>query len=430
MVNINLPSAEFAPFAEQPFTPVIMGADIGTYSLARSFHEAYAVHSIALSRGLYHLCGDSSIITTLVRIDWDTADGFCERLLAVAQALPSSTRPILLACGDWYVELIAKNKKQLQDYFVVPYVDGSLHDALVYKNRFYDMCKTYGVAYPQTQVIDCARTTSVPVIDLQFPIVVKAASTPAYHYVSFEGQRKVFLFDRYQDFATIYQRLIAAGYTNELIVQEYIPGDDTHMNALTCYCDADGITRFACMGQTLLEDPRANGVGNPVAILGRNHPEVVECASRLLKGVGYHGFANFDIKYDGRDDTYKFFEINPRLGRSNYYVTANGCNPVTWIVRDFIENETFSGFIDGVDPARPGLFNLLPKHTLLSYVHDSVLKEEIEQAYVQHRAFNPIAYSAEKHLIRRLYPLLDEYRYAKTMKQESKGSALRSTRCE
>ena len=61
----------------------------------------------------------------------------------------------------------------------------------------------------------------------------------------------------------------------------------------------------------------------------------------LLETIGYVGFSNFDIKYDIRDNRYKFFEINTRQGRSNYYVTGSGFNVARYCVEECYIIKTF-----------------------------------------------------------------------------------------
>lgn len=46
--------------------PVILGGDIGAYSLARAFHEAYGIVPLVLSQAACHMCGDSSILVNRV----------------------------------------------------------------------------------------------------------------------------------------------------------------------------------------------------------------------------------------------------------------------------------------------------------------------------------------------------------------------------
>ncbi len=395
-----------APADGLDFIPVILGSDIATYSLARTFHEAYGITSVALSKGKYHLCGDSCIIHSIYDEDMDEPDGFADRLLRIADELPKK-KLILMACGDWYVDLIMENRAALEERFVIPYIPRELHDSLVFKDRFYETCERFGVPYPKTLVLDCANPPediSQVEIPFEFPIIAKAASTPAYHYVDFEGKKKVFKFDERSQFDEMFRRLVASGYKEKLLVQDFIPGDDTHMRILTCYCDQDSKLRFAAFGQTLMEDPTDNGIGNPVAIINRVNPEVVAHAQRLLEGVGYTGFANFDVKFDERDGSYRFFEINPRLGRSNFYVTAGGNNTVKWIVDDLILDKEFEGVRIANEDGSRALFTVVTKKMLLDYVQDPALRAEVEELYRTGRAVNPIDYDAETHFMRRIYP--------------------------
>ncbi len=174
--------------------------------------------------------------------------------------------------------------------------------------------------------------------------------------------------------------------------------------------------RFAAFGQTLMEDPTDNGIGNPVAIINRVNPEVVAHAQRLLEAVGYTGFANFDVKYDCRDGSYRFFEINPRLGRSNYYVTAGGNNTVKWIVDDLICHRSFEGVRIANEDGSKALFTVVPKALLLSVLSDDELINEVKELYRQGRAVNPIDYKAEERFIRRIYPRIFLSKQAKSFK--------------
>ena len=91
-----------------------------------------------------------------------------------------------------------------------------------------------------------------------------------------------------------------------------------------------------CLGHVLLEEHTPKGLGNHAAIITEYKPELTERFRKMLDDIGYKGFSNFDIKYDQRDNTYRFFEINTRQGRSNYYVTGSGFNVAKYFVEDYI----------------------------------------------------------------------------------------------
>ncbi len=384
------------------FLPIILGGDITTYSLARSFHEEYGVKSVAVSMLKSIMISHSSIIENIVVPDMDSKEHFVQRLIEIAKRYPGK-KLLLMACGDWYVRMIVENRAALEEYYVVPYIGEELLNRLVLKDSFYRICDEVGVPYPKTFVYDCKDPQPLD-FDFSYPVIAKPASSAAYHYAKFEGKKKVFRMKSEEELSAMLDKLRASGYDYKFLIQDTIPGLDYNMRILTCYCDRHGKVRFFSSGHVLLEDNAAMGVGNPVAIINDVNREIMENAKRLLEHVGYTGFANFDIKYDERDGSFRFFEINTRLGRSNFYVTGSGFNAVKWIVDDLIYEKDFDDepvIADNED----SLYTVVPKDVLVNYVKDDALRQRVKELYAKGCVHDPLSYRGERNLIRRLYPI-------------------------
>ena len=332
----------------------------------------------------------------------DSKEHFVQRLIEIAKRYPGK-KLLLMACGDWYVRMIVENRAALEEYYVVPYIEEELLNRLVLKDSFYRICDEVGVPYPKTFVYDCKDPQPLD-FDFSYPVIAKPASSAAYHYAKFEGKKKVFRMKSEEELSAMLDKLRASGYDYKFLIQDTIPGLDYNMRILTCYCDRHGKVRFFSSGHVLLEDNAAMGVGNPVAIINDVNREIMENARRLLEHVGYTGFANFDIKYDERDGSFRFFEINTRLGRSNFYVTGSGFNAVKWIVDDLIYEKDFDDepvIADNED----SLYTVVPKDVLMNYVKDDALRQRVKELYAKGCVHDPLSYKGERNLIRRLYPI-------------------------
>lgn len=392
--------------------PVILGGDIGAYSLARAFHEAYGIVSLVLSRCHSHMCGDSSILVNEVVPDLERRDVLLATLHDIAET--HGHRPLLLlGCGDWYVRMIVEAREQLEDAYIIPYIDEDLLNRLVLKDSFYGLCEEVGVPVPRTVLYDPADDPTALALPFSFPVVAKPASSAAYHYAEFPEKRKVFFPETRHELNGTLEAVRASNYEGKFLVQERIPGDDTFMRILTTYSDRTGRVRFAAFGQTLMEDPRPMGVGNPLAIVSRRNDAIIADAVRLLETVGYTGFANFDIKIDPRDGSYRFFEINTRLGRSNFYVTAAGHNVARWLVEDLVEHRVFADEMI-VARGRESLYAVVPKPVLLGAIDDPALRAEVRDLYKLGCDADPLDYRAERRLRRRLYPLVFAVKQGRT----------------
>ncbi len=384
--------------------PVILGADIGVYALARSFHEAYGIRSIVLSGAALGPVARSRIIDNVLLGPDATPETLVDRLVALAGEHPGR-RLVLLANSDWLVRVVVRHRARLEPHYIVPFLSADLLDRISDKATFAEICDDLGIAVPRTIVQDFARAGEggwrpLPV-DLDYPLIAKAASSADYQDVHFVGKKKVFEIASPAELDALWVSLAAAGFRGRFVVQDLVPGDDTHMRSITAYVDSRGSITLICSAHVLIEEHTPSGLGNPAAMITQRIEPMLEQARQFLTSTGYVGFANFDVKVDPRDGTYRFFEVNPRIGRNNYYLTAAGANPMPFLVSDRVDGVAVVPVV--VD--REVLYSILPHRLLLRYVLDPALNARVRALVRSGDVVHPLRYRGDRSLRRRAYVL-------------------------
>ena len=91
--------------------PVLLGGDINCYSVARAFHEAYNVKSIAYGRYFLGATKNSKIIDFRIDKRIDEKEECLKVLLDLKDEYKdTNTKLILMGCTDAYAEFIIDNK--------------------------------------------------------------------------------------------------------------------------------------------------------------------------------------------------------------------------------------------------------------------------------------------------------------------------------
>ena len=284
-------------------------------------------------------------------------------------------------------------------------------ERLIDKESFYKVCEEYGLDYPKTYI--CTKETKNN-LDLPFnyPIVVKPADSVLYFETHFEGKKKAYIIESEEEYKNVVNTIYSTQYDKNLIVQEYIPGDDTSMRVLNCYVDKDSKVSMMCLGKVLLEDCTPTLIGNYVAIQNDYNEEIFEKYKVFLEKLGYRGFANFDMKYDKRDNKYKVFEINIRQGRSSFFVTGCGNNLAKYLVEDLVYGKNLPTEIADKEHLWLGV----PKKLVLKYLDDSKLKEDVNRLIRENKYSFTLYYDKDSNLKRKLR-VFSYYRgYNKTYK--------------
>ncbi|GAA2514730.1 D-aspartate ligase [Rarobacter incanus] len=384
-----------------PVQPVILGADIGVYALARAFHAQYAVKSIVVSGAVLGPIANSKIIDNRVVADGHDPRQLVDELLAVADQHAGAPL-LLLANSDWLVRQVVEHRDELAPHYHLPFLSSELLDLLSDKASFTEVARRHGIPVPGTVVQDFGVPATQWVradVPFDFPVIAKAASSADYQEVEFPGKAKVFEIGSQAELDDLWARLRAAGYAGKFVVQDLIPGDDTGMRSITAYVDSHGKATLLCSAHVLLEEHTPSGLGNPAAMFTTEIPQILEPARRMLEAIGYRGFANFDVKLDPRDGQYRFFEVNPRIGRNNYYVTAAGANPARFVVEDLVNRQA----VEPVTVTNQVLYSIVPVRLLLRYIVDPQLRSTVSSLARSGHVARPLWYRADRSFKRGRY---------------------------
>jgi D-aspartate ligase len=397
-----------SPAPTPAFEVMMLGGDVGVYALARAFHEAFAVRTTVISRQPTGPVTDSAIIDNHFLGAAASEDDHVEELLRRGRERTSEVPVLLLANTDGWSRIFAERRAELDEHYLLSLVDLPTLDQIADKGRFDAVCREIGVPTPRTLVQDFTRADDpgwapdpLP-DDLPFPVVAKASASSEHDLLEYPGKNKVDFVHTQEQLDDLWRRLREAGFRDRFVVQELIPGDDTWMRSVTAYRDRFGTVTMMCTAQVLLEEHTPLALGNPCAMVTTPFPDVMDHARRLLDHLDYRGFANFDVKVDPRDGSALFLEVNPRIGRNNYYVTATGVNVARFMVADVLEHRR----VEPVTADREIVYSLVPKALLLRYVTDPGLKAHVKA--VARRAYvNPLLYRVEG-VRRRLYVALNK----------------------
>lgn len=357
----------------QYLKPIIIGGDILAYSYVREFHRAYGIQQcIVLTTHDIKMLSESRFTDYRQGINIHEGETLYETLEGIAEQLKAQDPhniPLVLGCDDVHARLISQGKNRLQAAgIVVPYIDFELLDVITQKHAFYDLCEELDIPYPKTWYFSCGEDgpETLPVNDFPYPLIAKPSNSAQFQEATIEGWRKIYEIENPEELTKVWHSIRVSDYNNELVLQDFIPGDDDSIRTLTTFSDSEGTLKVVSGGRVCLQDHDPTALGNPVCIMGEKEAVIIENAKKMLARLQYRGFANFDIKYDKRDGSFRFFEVNTRCGRNTYYVSLGGVNFTTLFVREFITGEP----IAYTEAYKPFVFSVVPEYVLKRSIKD------------------------------------------------------------
>ncbi len=212
---------------------------------------------------------------------------------------------VLLPLQDEVVELVARNTEALGRVYRLATQGWDVIRWAGDKQLTYQMARETGVPCPRTSYP--ASEADLGALDLTYPVIIKPSiSTRLQYAIRLKALPAASLDQLIQQ----YRVAVAVMPTDEIMVQEVIPGGGMSQVSVAAYCK-DGRIVSSMTARRTRQYPIDYGLGSSfveaVEIAG-----LTELASRLIAHMGVTGMLEVEFKLDRRDGQYKLLDINVR----------------------------------------------------------------------------------------------------------------------
>jgi D-aspartate ligase len=296
---------------------VIVGADIAALGMSRSLVmegvPVIVVDCDPMLPGMHSRSAKPFLVRDIV------GPTLIDDLLALRARLDH--RPILFLTSDVQVRTISADRARLEQAFQIRLPEHECLCDLLDKGRFQQIAERHGFSVPRAVMVRDEKDFS-KLDQLNFPVVIKPCSTE--YLIRTQALRA-------QMAASRAQALVACRATlskvPEVIVQEWVDGEDSDIYFCLQYRGEDGATIISFTGRKLRCWPPRTGSTASCTSAPEYEDHLERLTTDFFRKVGCIGMCSMEYKQDRR--TGQFVMIEPTVGRTDWQeevAMLNGVN--------------------------------------------------------------------------------------------------------
>lgn len=236
-------------------------------------------------------------------------------MVEIAQNLGG--KPVIIPAADIFVSALGRHVDELKEHYIFSLDSISVQAALATKEQQYALAAQHGLPIPRTVYVQSRADLERFAVDARFPCLIKPRHQREWDSLP-EGNKlrglKLSTADTAEQLLADYA--FTEPYRPEVVAQEIIAGGD---DAKYCYLSVYGAGSRR-LGHTVVHELRAHPVlfGSGSIVEPVIDQEIATLCDAFLRGVGYVGICEIEVKRDTRDGVVRLIEANPR-----YSVTAD-----------------------------------------------------------------------------------------------------------
>jgi predicted ATP-grasp superfamily ATP-dependent carboligase len=229
-------------------------------------------------------------------------------------------RPVPLFYGnDDGLSLVEAHRELLGARFSLALNEPEVAAALLDKEGFEQFAHRHGLPVPRTLDLSTARGWEAPLLVKPKRKMKWEHSRVHVHLFGRAGKARVFANGRAFAGDALAQQL-----AEELIIQEYVPGDDRQIWSFHGYADGRGEVLAWFIGRKLRTFPAHTGESTYLELA--RDPRLAQLGRAVAARVPLKGVFKMDFKKDALTGEWRLLEINARCNLWHYLAARNGLN--------------------------------------------------------------------------------------------------------
>ena len=308
---------------------VILGDSINGYLIMRELWSK-GIKNIVLFYRNRSLCNNSNKIILSQKIDLSAAT-LKNKLTDLSSKFK---RLIIYPTLDYQVKNLSDIYDSIQDFCFIAFNHANI---LTCMNKYYQyqFCKTLGIPVPESIALkhpDDIKNT----LKLKFPIIIKPQAKLTLNDEIFKNT----IIQTHKDLDRLYPILEKKMYGGgRLLASEIIPGGENNLYSYFGYRNKEGKILNEWTGRKLSSFPDNFGVF--ASGVNELNPIVLNQGRALLNGMNLMGMCQSEFRFDARDNSFKFIEINIRTTLLSGLAHLSGVNL------------TYTQYLDGIGERAP-----------------------------------------------------------------------------
>ncbi len=273
------------------------------------------------------------------KLDDSKQEEYLELLIKIAEEIGKPA--LLIQTSDDMAVFIANHAEQLSQYYIFPKNDNVLIQKIISKQGMYSIARENNIPTPHTLFPQNIEDVKEYCLQGPFPVMLKAIYGQK---LQARTGKKMLVVHTAEELIESYIALENPDEPN-LMLQEYIPGDDQQVFIFNGYFDSHSKCLSAFTGYKVRQFPIHIGS----ASMGecKWNADVAELTINFMKDINYSGILDIGYRLDPRDGQYKVLDINPRVGQAfRIFVAENGMD----VIRNQYLDLTNQGNNDAVVP--------------------------------------------------------------------------------